>query len=95
MKAVGYRASLPITDADSLLDLDVPAPTPGPRDLLVAVQAVAVNPVDTKVRMRAAPQPGEVAILGWDAVGVVQATGEAVTLFRPGDAVFYAGSIAR
>jgi len=95
MKAVGYRASLPVTDPEVLLDVELPAPTPGPRDLLVAVQAIAVNPVDAKARMRAAPKPGEVAVLGWDAVGVVQATGEAVTLFRPGDAVFYAGSIAR
>jgi zinc-binding alcohol dehydrogenase family protein len=95
MKAVGYRKSLPITAEDSLVDLDLPTPEPGPRDLLVAVRAVSVNPVDTKVRVRAAPPAGEVKILGWDAAGIVEAVGSEVSLFKPGDEVFYAGSIAR
>lgn len=95
MKAVGYRKSLPVTDESALIDVELPAPAPGPRDLLVAVKAVSVNPVDTKVRMRAAPPAGEVKVLGWDAAGVVEAVGAGVTLFKPGDAVFYAGSIAR
>jgi NADPH2:quinone reductase len=95
MKAVGYRQSLPISEPDSLLDLDLPVPVPGPRDLLVAVKAISVNPVDVKTRMRSAPEAGGVKILGWDAVGVVEATGKDVTLFKTGDAVFYAGSIAR
>ncbi|MEO8164107.1 MAG: zinc-binding alcohol dehydrogenase family protein [Betaproteobacteria bacterium] len=95
MKAVGYRSSLPIDNAESLLDLTLPDPVPGARDLVVAVKAISVNPVDTKVRMRAAPDPGQVKVLGFDAAGVVSAVGAAVTLFRPGDEVFYAGSIAR
>lgn len=95
MKAVGYRKSLPITDESSLLDVELPRPAPGPRDLLVAVKAVSVNPVDTKVRRRAAPPEGEVKVLGWDAAGVVEAVRSDVSLFRPGDEVFYAGSIAR
>ena len=95
MKAVGYRNSLPITDAKSLIDVEVPDPVPGARDLLVEVKAVSVNPVDTKVRMRAAPEPGGIKVLGWDAAGVVKAIGPSVTLFKPGDEVFYAGSIAR
>lgn len=95
MKAVGYRNSLPITDAQSLIDVEVPVPVPGARDLLVEVKAVSVNPVDTKVRMRAAPEPGGIKVLGWDAAGVVKAIGSSVTLFKPGDDVFYAGSIAR
>ena len=95
MKAVGYRKSLPITADEALLDVELPTPTPGPRDLLVTVKAVSVNPVDTKVRMRAEPPAGETSILGWDAAGVVEAIGSDVTLFRPGDEVFYAGSIAR
>jgi NADPH2:quinone reductase len=95
MKAVGYRKSLPITEKEALLDVELPVPVPGPRDLLVAVKAVSVNPVDTKVRMRAAPSAGETKVLGWDAAGVVERVGAAVTLFKPGDAVFYAGSIAR
>jgi NADPH2:quinone reductase len=95
MKAVGYRKSLPVSDSNSLIDVELPAPAPGPRDLRVAVKAVSVNPVDTKVRMRAAPPEGEVKVLGWDAAGIVEAVGAEVTLFRPGDEVFYAGSIAR
>ncbi len=95
MKAVGYRTSLPIAASEALIDFDAPTPVPGPRDLLVAVQAISVNPVDTKVRMRAAPPAGETKILGWDAVGRVEAIGTDVTLFKTGDQVFYAGSIAR
>lgn len=95
MRAVGYRRSLPVTEAEALVDLDVPMPEPGPRDLRVRIEAVSVNPVDTKVRVRAAPEPGAVKMLGWDAAGTVEAVGREVTLFRPGDAVFYAGSIAR
>jgi len=95
MKAVGYRNSLPITDAKSLIDVEIVDPVPGARDLLVEIKAVSVNPVDTKVRMRAAPEPGGIKVLGWDAAGVVKAVGPSVTLFKPGDEVFYAGSIAR
>jgi len=95
MKAVGYRNSLPITDAQSLIDVEIADPVPGARDVLVEVRAISVNPVDTKIRMRAAPEPGGIKVLGWDAAGVVKATGPSVTLFKPGDEVFYAGSIAR
>jgi zinc-binding alcohol dehydrogenase family protein len=95
MKAVGYRESLPVTDARALIDVEMPDPVPGARDLLVEVKAVSVNPVDTKVRMRAAPEPGGIKVLGWDAAGVVRAVGPAVSLFKPGDEVFYAGSVAR
>ncbi len=95
MRAVGYQASLPITDPNSLLDLDLPAPTPEPRDLRVAVRAVSVNPVDTKVRMRAAPAPGQHTVLGFDAAGVVEAVGSDVSLFKVGDEVFYAGCLTR
>ncbi|CAM5364766.1 Zinc-type alcohol dehydrogenase-like protein OS=Afipia felis OX=1035 GN=BN961_01046 PE=3 SV=1 [Afipia felis] len=95
MKAVGYQQSLPIEDARSLLDCDVPKPEPGPRDIRVAINTVSVNPIDTKVRMRAAPPPGEIKILGYDAAGVVDTVGAEVTLFQPGDEVFYAGSVIR
>jgi zinc-binding alcohol dehydrogenase family protein len=95
MKAVGYRASLPISDAQSLLDVELPDPRPAGRDLLVQVKAVSVNPVDTKMRMRSAPRPGETLVLGWDAAGVVVETAAGASLFRPGDEVWYAGSIAR
>jgi zinc-binding alcohol dehydrogenase family protein len=95
MKAVAYRQSLPITEAESLLDVSLPEPTPGPRDLRVRVHAVSVNPVDTKVRKRAAPPAGEHKVLGWDAAGIVDAVGPQVTLFKPGDRVWYAGDVTR
>lgn len=96
MKAVGYLKSLPLTDPKALVDFTADKPVPGPRDLRVAVRAISVNPVDTKVRMRAEPKPGEPPkVLGYDAAGVVEAVGSEVTLFKAGDEVFYAGSIAR
>lgn len=96
MKAVGYFKSLPPSDPESLIDITADAPTPKGRDLLVAVKAVSVNPIDTKVRMRGMAGPGEPAkILGYDAAGVVEAVGPDVTLFKAGDEVFYAGSVIR
>lgn len=95
MKAVGYQKSLPVTDAKSLVDVELPKPVPGGRDLLVRVQAVSVNPVDTKMRMRAEPPAGEWRVLGWDAAGVVEAAGPAAKLFKTGDSVFYAGTLNR
>ena len=94
MRAVGYRKPLPVSDPASLEDLEVPVPTPGPRDLLVRVEAVSVNPVDVKVRASADPG-GEPRILGYDAAGTVVATGSDVLLFSPGDEVYYAGTIDR
>jgi NADPH2:quinone reductase len=59
------------------------------------VKAISANPVDYKVRKRAAPPEGETKILGYDAAGIVDAVGPDVSLFKPGDEVFYAGSILR
>ncbi|MBS0529206.1 MAG: alcohol dehydrogenase catalytic domain-containing protein, partial [Proteobacteria bacterium] len=95
MKAVGYRQSLPVEAAESLIDFDAAKLEPKARDIRVAVKAISVNPVDTKVRKRAAPPAGETKILGYDAAGVVDAVGPDVTLFKPGDEVYYAGSIQR
>lgn len=95
MKAIGYTQSLPSSDANALLDIQLPEPTPGPRDLLVEVRAISVNPVDTKVRMRAQPAEGQYKVLGWDASGIVRAVGSDVSLFRPGDKVWYAGDLTR
>ncbi len=96
MKAVGLRQSLPITDPDALLDVELPdPPPPAGRDLLVQVRAVSVNPVDTKRRLYSAPKPGELRVLGWDAAGVVLSAGGEAQFFKPGDEVYYAGSIDR
>lgn len=95
MKAVGYKQSLAIQENDALLDLELPEPVPGARDLLVEIKAIAVNPVDTKVRKRYIPATGEVKILGWDACGIVKSVGDEVSLFQPGDEVWYAGAIDR
>ncbi|MBW8372834.1 zinc-binding alcohol dehydrogenase family protein [Stenotrophomonas sp.] len=94
MKAVAYtQHGLPISDPAALVDITLPIPTPGPRALRVEVRAISVNPVDTKVRNGVAVT--EPRVLGFDAVGIVDAVGEEVTLFQPGDAVFYAGAIGR
>ena len=95
MKAVGYQTAGSIDRPDALLDIELPRPVPTGRDLLVEVQAIAVNPVDTKVRRSATPPPGEYKVLGYDAVGIVREVGPEVRLFQPGDAVWYAGAIDR
>ncbi len=96
MKAVGYQTPSSIDAPDSLLDITLPEPSASGRDLLVEVRAVSVNPVDTKVRSSAKPFDGDqYRVLGYDAAGIVRAIGPDVTLFQPGDEVFYAGSIAR
>lgn len=96
MKAVGYQKPQPIANAESLLDISLPEPVATGHDLLVEVKAISVNPVDTKVRSSGAPAEGQsYKVLGWDASGIVKAVGPDVTLFKPGDRVWYAGSIAR
>ncbi|MCG7867511.1 MAG: zinc-binding alcohol dehydrogenase family protein [Candidatus Thiodiazotropha taylori] len=95
MKAVGYSQSLPIETPEALLDIELPQPIATGRDLLVKVDAIAVNPVDYKIRQNMAPSDEAWRVLGWDAVGEVVATGDAVTNFKPGDKVFYAGDLNR
>ncbi|MCB2252052.1 zinc-binding alcohol dehydrogenase family protein [Pseudomonas chlororaphis] len=95
MKAIAYYASLPINDPQSLQDIELPEPVAGPRDLLVEVKAISVNPVDTKIRQNVQPEAGTAKVLGWDVAGVVKAVGSEASLFKVGDKVFYAGSIAR
>lgn len=95
MKAVGYQQSLAITEPAALLDIELPQPVATGRDLLVKVAAISVNPVDTKVRKRAAPPAGEYKVLGWDAAGEVVAVGPEVSNFQVGDRVYYAGALQR
>jgi zinc-binding alcohol dehydrogenase family protein len=95
MKAIGFYRPLPIDTPDALVDIDLPAPELQSRDLLVRVQAISVNPADVKLRAGVQPPQGEARILGYDAVGIVEATGPDARVFRKGDAVFYAGAIDR
>lgn len=95
MKAIGYLESLPIENPQALVDIEVLKPTPTGRELLVEVKAISVNPVDTKVRVRKQATDGNPIILGFDAAGIVKEVGPEVTLFQPGDEVWYAGSIIR
>lgn len=95
MKAVALKAYLPIQNPDSLLDVQLEKPVPQGRELLIAVEAISVNPVDTKVRAPKSKIETDFRVLGWDAVGTVVATGPDVSLFNTGDKVYYAGSIAR
>jgi NADPH:quinone reductase len=96
MKAVGYKTPSPIEAADSLIDIELPKPAPEGRDILVEVKAISVNPVDYKVRSSTPPDDGVAwKVIGWDAAGVVSAVGSEVRSFKPGDEVWYAGSITR
>lgn len=95
MKAVGYQQSLSASDPQALQDINLPDPVASGHDILVRVEAISVNPVDTKVRKRVQPEGGQYKVLGWDAAGTVEAVGEDVSLFKPGDKVYYAGSLTR
>lgn len=95
MKAIGYTTSLPISDDNALQNLNVDTPSATGRDVLVKIHAIAVNPVDCKIRQRVSPSEGEVKVLGWDAVGEVTEVGEHVEQFAVGDRVFYAGDLTR
>ncbi|SNZ19674.1 zinc-binding alcohol dehydrogenase family protein [Cohaesibacter gelatinilyticus] len=95
MKAVGFTHYLPIEDETSFLDLEIETPKPEGHDILVAVKAIAVNPVDVKVRSPKDQVEESPRIIGYDASGVVEAVGADVTLFKPGDDVYYAGDITR
>lgn len=95
MKAVALTHYLPVSDPQSLFDIELPTPLPTAHDLLVRIEAISVNPVDTKIR---APKPQVETtphVLGWDAAGVVEATGPDVARFKPGDEVYFAGDITR
>ncbi|MEJ2880310.1 zinc-binding alcohol dehydrogenase family protein [Pedobacter sp. GR22-6] len=97
MKAIGFRKSLPITESESFIEFEVEKPKVEGRNILVKIQAISVNPVDFKVRQGSAKdQALEVPkIIGWDAVGVVEEIGPEVSLFKKGDAVYYAGDITK
>lgn len=95
MKAVALTRYLPVDDPQSLLDVELPTPAPGAHDLLVRVEAVSVNPVDTKLRSPKPQVEAQPKVLGYDAAGVVEAVGESVDGFQPGDRVYYAGDVTR
>jgi NADPH:quinone reductase len=97
MKAIGFKTSLPILNKDSFIEFETTKPLPTGRDLLVKIAAVSVNPVDFKIRQNSAKDTvlASPKIIGWDAVGVVEAVGEGVSLFKVGDEVYYAGDITR
>lgn len=94
MKAIGYNKNGPITTPDALIEFEAKTPEVGPRDLLVEVRGISVNPVDVKVRANMAPEKGT-KIIGYDAAGVVRQVGSDVSKFKVGDEVFYAGDITR
>ncbi|MEO5716462.1 MAG: zinc-binding alcohol dehydrogenase family protein [Luteolibacter sp.] len=96
MKAIGARQFLPVSNPDSLVEFETPLPTPGTTDLIVAIKAVSVNPVDTKVRKLLADGPHDPPrVLGFDAAGVVAAIGSEAAGFSIDDEVYYSGDVTR
>lgn len=95
MKAIGFKEHLPIESKNSLIEFELPKPTAKGHDLLIKVEAVSVNPVDTGVRKSGHGVLKEPKVIGWDAVGTVASIGDKVSLFKEGDQVFYAGSFKR
>lgn len=95
MKAVAYQQSVGSEDPNALLDVRLDKPAASGRDCLVEIKAVAVNPVDIKIRTTTTPEPGQYKVLGWDACAVVTEVGDQVSLFKPGDEVWYAGAVDR
>ena len=95
MKAIGFKKHLKIDDPESLIDFEMKKPTAKGHDLLVKVNAVSVNPVDIGVRKGGHSVLKTPKAIGWDACGVVEEVGSKVSLFKPGDRIFYAGSFIR
>lgn len=95
MKAIAYQQNLPVEDENSLQDIELTQPVAAGHDILVEVKAVSVNPVDYKIRASTPAPEGEWKVIGWDATGIVKAVGDKVTLFQPGDQVWYAGDLTR
>lgn len=95
MKAVGYEKISEKASENSLIDIELDMPVAEGRDLLVEVRAIAVNPVDTKIRAAMNPEGDQYKVLGWDAVGIVKEVGPEVTMFKAGDRVYYAGDLTR
>lgn len=95
MKAVGFYQNHPIDHPQALQDIELPTPELRDHDLLVEVKAVSVNPVDTKIRRGGDIAAGQARVAGWDAAGIVRATGALASRFKPGDRVWYAGDITR
>jgi zinc-binding alcohol dehydrogenase family protein len=95
MKAVAVLKNLPSEDPACFVEIELPQPALEPRDLLVQVRAISVNPVDYKVRRRPFAANDGPRVLGWDAAGTVLGVGAAVKNFKLGDEVFYAGDVTR
>ena len=95
MKAIGYTTSLPIVDEKSLVDIDLPKPVASGQDILVKISAIAVNPVDYKIRQNVPATDRTYKVIGWDAVGEVAAVGNKISQFKLGDKVYYAGDLNR
>jgi len=97
MKAIGFKTSLPINESESFIMFETPVPEPKGRDLLVKIKAISVNPVDFKIRQNSTKDTilETPKVIGWDAVGTVEAVGEDVTFFKAGDEVYYAGDLTR
>ncbi len=76
---------------------DIPEPVPGPGEVLIALKNAGVNPNETYVLTGtyAFYTPDLPFTLGFDGAGIIDAVGEGVTEFKPGDRVYMAGFMAK
>ncbi|MCL1936041.1 MAG: zinc-binding alcohol dehydrogenase family protein [Defluviitaleaceae bacterium] len=95
IKAIGFtQGNISIDDENSLQNVEIDMPMAKDKDILVKVNAVGLNPVDTKIRRNSKEKTESPRILGFDAVGIVENIGENVTKFKKGDRVYYSGALA-
>ncbi len=97
-QALDRMKAILMTAVDVLQLQQVPTPEISqPHQVLVALKAAGVNPIDTKIRKRGTFYPEQMpAILGCDGAGIVEAVGAAVQDFRPGDEVYFcSGGLGR
>lgn len=95
MKAVGFYKYLPIEYEDSFIDVTVEKPKAQGTDIVVRVEAISINPIDTKIRVSKTIEEESPRIIGWDVAGIVESVGPDVTMFHVGDEVYYAGDVTR
>ncbi|WP_426449553.1 zinc-binding dehydrogenase [Paenibacillus sp. S-38] len=80
---------------DTLQIAELPLPEPGPGEIRVRIHAAGLNPVDYKVAANGHPDWVYPFVPGVDGAGIVDAVGDGVTEWKPGDRAAYHGSFTK